>query len=147
LREFEAADVPVVAENERQDFSAPWPASFFLGELPAPNSYARIAEHSGNIAGYSLAWLGEDEGHLGNIAVAPALRRRGIGRALLEDLLASASSSGVAAITLEVRVSNFAAQWLYRAYGFRVAGLRPRYYRDTTEDALVMRWRSSEDSE
>lgn len=144
LRQLETADVPVVAEIERQVFSDPWPESFFVGELSARHAYARVAEVAGKIAGYSLAWLGETEGHLGNLAVAPGLRRRGIGRALLDDLMACARERRVASITLEVRVSNFEAQWLYRAYGFRVAGLRRRYYRDTGEDALVMRWSLSD---
>jgi ribosomal-protein-alanine N-acetyltransferase len=143
LRDFQVSDVPAVAEIERQVFSDPWPESFFVSELRAPQAYARIAEHGGRIAGYSMAWLGDGEGHLGNLAVTPGMRRRGVGRVLIEDLLEHARSAGVEAITLEVRVSNFAAQWMYRAYGFRVAGLRRRYYRDTGEDALVMRWASS----
>jgi tRNA threonylcarbamoyladenosine biosynthesis protein TsaB len=143
LRDMSATDVPAVAVIERQVFSDPWSEAFFLSEMRSPFAYSRIAEKDGAIAGYSLAWLGEDEGHLGNIAVAPGSRRQGIARALLEDLLAYAEARGVAAIALEVRVSNFPAQWLYRAFGFRVAGLRRRYYRDTGEDALVMRWSRS----
>jgi len=87
-----------------------------------------------------VAWLGEAEGHLGNLAVIPEARRGGIARALLEDLLAHAGPPGARRIALEVRVSNFAAQALYRAHGFRLAGLRRGYYRDTSEDALVMEW-------
>jgi len=64
-----------------------------------------------------------------------------VGRLLLDDVLDRARALEVRRLTLEVRVSNFAAQWLYRARGFRVAGLRRRYYRDTSEDALVMEWR------
>ena len=82
-----------------------------------------------------------EEGHLGNRAVAPEHRRGGVARALVEDLLAGARERGARSITLEVRVSNFAAQALYRAHGFRLAGLRRGYYRDTGEDALLMTWR------
>ena len=62
-------------------------------------------------------------------------------RALVEDLLARARALKTENLSLEVRVSNFAAQALYRTHGFRLAGLRRGYYRDTGEDALVMEWR------
>ena len=90
----------------------------------------------------SRAWLGEGTGHLGNLAVVPGRRRRGIARRLVEDLLDRARGLGIDALALEVRVSNFPAQGLYRAHGFRLAGLRRGYYRDTGEDALVMEWRA-----
>jgi ribosomal-protein-alanine N-acetyltransferase len=71
------------------------------------------------------------------------MRRRGVARALIEELLAHARSAGVRRLTLEVRVSNFAAQGLYREHGFRLVGLRRGYYRDRGEDALVMEWRDA----
>jgi ribosomal-protein-alanine N-acetyltransferase len=103
-----------------------------------------VAEVSGQLAGYLVAWLGPGEGHVGNIAVVPAYRRRGVARALLDELLGRARSTGVGRLTLEVRVSNFAAQELYRRQGFRLAGLRRGYYRDSGEDALIMEWRRSD---
>jgi len=141
IRELRTTDLGEVAAVEREVFSDPWPESFFARELGTPLIYARIAEREGRLAGYSVAWLGHGTGHLGNLAVVPGMRRRGVARALLEDLMARARAIGVEDITLEVRVSNFAAQWLYRAHGFRLAGLRRGYYRDTGEDALVMEWR------
>jgi len=140
LRPMESHDVPAVAAIETRVFSDPWPASFFLGELSQPRVYARVAERGGTLAGYSVALLDEGAAHLGNLAVAPEARLRGVATALLRDLLARASALGVSRVALEVRVSNFAAQALYRAHGFRLAGLRRGYYRDTSEDALVMEW-------
>lgn len=140
LRPLVADDVPAVAAIERQVFRDPWPPSFFLGELGQSMVYARVAEREGALAGYSVAWLGAGTGHLGNLAVAPGQRGRGIARALLRDLLERAHELEVDSLTLEVRVSNDAAQGLYRAHGFRLAGLRRGYYRDTGEDALVMQW-------
>ncbi len=142
LRAFLPDDVEAAAEIERLVFSDPWPASFFRGELATRGMWARIAEREGQLAGYSLAWLGDGVGHLGNIAVVPGQRRRGVARALLDDLFAEAARRAVGEITLEVRVSNDGAQDLYRAYGFRLAGLRRGYYRDTGEDALLMTWRA-----
>ena len=141
LRIFRAEDVPPVAAVEREVFADPWPESFFLGELSHPGVYAMIAERNGKLAGYMLAWLTAGTGHIGNLAVVPGERRRGVARRLLGDLLERAGVLGIRTLVLEVRVSNFAAQALYRAHGFRLAGLRRGYYRDTGEDALIMEWR------
>ncbi len=141
LRPFREDDVPVAVGIEREVFSDPWPAAFFLGELRQPLVHARIAEREGRVTGYAVAWLGAGAGHLGNLAVIAGERRRGVARALLEELLATARARRVESLTLEVRVSNSAAQALYRAHGFRLAGVRRGYYRDTGEDALVMEWR------
>jgi tRNA threonylcarbamoyladenosine biosynthesis protein TsaB len=142
LRPMSAEDLPGIAAVEREVFSDPWPEAFFLSEISQPLVYARVAELDGELAGYSVAWLGEGTGHLGNLAVVPGRRRRGIARRLVEDLLDRARGLGIDALALEVRVSNFPAQGLYRAHGFRLAGLRRGYYRDTGEDALVMEWRA-----
>ena len=150
IRPFTAADIPPATVLETKVFSDPWPESFFRGELDQPLSYARVAERGvpdperpeSTFAGYLLAWIGDDESHLGNLAVSPGHRRSGVARALVDDLLAAVRARGSKAVSLEVRVGNFAAQALYRAHGFRLAGLRRGYYRDTAEDALIMMWRS-----
>ena len=141
LRPMAEHDLPRIAQVEREVFSDPWPESFFKGELAHEGVYARVAELNGELAGYSMAWLGAGTGHLGNLAVVPGRRRRGVARRLVEDLLDRALETGAATLSLEVRVSNFAAQGLYRAHGFRLAGLRRRYYRDSGEDALIMEWK------
>lgn len=147
LRAFAPGDVAAVAAIEREVFRDPWPESFFRSALAHPLSHARVAVRLGSdgneaaIVGYSIAWLGGGQGHLDNIAVIPRERRRGVARRLLEDVLERARAAGDATLTLEVRVTNVAAQALYRAYGFRLAALRRGYYRDNREDALVMEWR------
>jgi tRNA threonylcarbamoyl adenosine modification protein YeaZ/ribosomal-protein-alanine acetyltransferase len=142
LRPLVATDIPAIAAVERLVFSDPWPESFFHGELDQPLVFARVAERDGAMVGYSVAWLGAGTGHLGNLAVVPSERRRGIASRLVHDLLDRARALEVENLTLEVRVSNFAAQALYRAHGFRLAGLRRGYYRDRGEDALIMEWRA-----
>jgi tRNA threonylcarbamoyl adenosine modification protein YeaZ/ribosomal-protein-alanine acetyltransferase len=145
LRPLELADLPAVAALEERVFSDAWPESFFREELAHPLAYARIAATPElPLAGYLLAWVGPDAAHIGNLGVAPEARRRGVARALLDDLLARARAAGAPEVTLEVRASNFAAQALYRGHGFRLAGLRRGYYRDTGEDALVMAWRAAD---
>jgi ribosomal-protein-alanine N-acetyltransferase len=79
-----------------------------------------------------------DELQIMNVAVDPEQRRRGYGSALLADLLQFARGQNIAAATLEVRRSNAGAIQLYERHGFRHVGVRPRYYSDNHEDALIM---------
>ena len=79
-----------------------------------------------------------DEAHITTFAVHPGWRRRGIGDRLLLELLDIALERGAREATLEVRLSNLPARRLYEKFGFRPVGLRPRYYTDDNEDALIM---------
>jgi ribosomal-protein-alanine N-acetyltransferase len=79
-----------------------------------------------------------DEAHVTTFAVEPAWRRRKVGERLLVALLDIALARGAREATLEVRLSNVAARRLYEKYGFRPVGIRPRYYSDNGEDALIM---------
>ncbi len=90
------------------------------------------------VVGYGGMWLMVDEAHISTIASHPEWRRRGIGELLLVAMLERAAEIGANVVTLEVRVSNAAAQSLYKKYGFRVAGRRKGYYSDNGEDALIM---------
>jgi len=90
------------------------------------------------IAGFAGIWVLADEGHLTAIIVRKEYRRRGLGELLLTAALEKARERGARTLTLEVRVSNTAAQSLYRKYGFREVGRRPKYYTDNREDALLM---------
>jgi ribosomal-protein-alanine N-acetyltransferase len=91
-----------------------------------------------NIFGYGGFWLMAGEAHISTIAVRPEWRRRGIGELLLVAMLERAVELGADLATLEVRVSNVAAQGLYEKYGFAKVGLHFRYYSDRGEDALIM---------
>lgn len=144
LRPMSRGDLATIAGLERNIFTDPWPESFFVGELEQPLVYARVAEREAEVVGYSVSWLGAGAGHLGNLAVIPEQRRRGVARRLVADLLDRANALKVQSLTLEVRASNAPAQALYRLNGFRLAGIRRGYYRDTGEDALVMEWRSED---
>jgi len=90
-----------------------------------------------SIVGYGGFWLMAGEAHISTIAVRPEFRRSGIGELLLVAMIDRATELGAKVATLEVRVSNTAAQSLYRKYGFRQVGLRRRYY-SNNEDALIM---------
>ncbi|HEV2829089.1 MAG TPA: ribosomal protein S18-alanine N-acetyltransferase, partial [Pyrinomonadaceae bacterium] len=90
------------------------------------------------LAGYIVARLGADELHINNVAVRDRYRRSGIGRALLDFILAEGKRSGVSRAFLELRAGNAAALALYESCGFRVNSRRGKYYSEPVEDALVM---------
>jgi ribosomal-protein-alanine N-acetyltransferase len=101
-------------------------------------SFGVVAAPEVNILGYGGFWLMAGEAHISTIAVRPEWRRRGIGELLLVAMLDRAVELGGDLATLEVRVSNVSAQSLYQRYGFAKVGLRPHYYSDRGEDALIM---------
>src|ERR1700710_1530588 len=141
IRPIAYADLPQVIAIERRAFATPWSLAMFVLELSKPSSVCLAALSERRIAGYLVCSRYADVWHLMNIAVDPASRRRGIAQALLEALLQRAGREE--AYTLEVRPSNTPAITLYEQFGFRSAGVRPRYYQDTGEDALIM-WRATE---
>lgn len=139
ISEMTLEDVDAVQVVERASFPVPWPANAFRHEL-TQNRNARyvVARLGDRVAGYAGLWLMVDEAHITTFAVHPELRRRRIGERMLQRLFEIAEEMKAEWLTLEVRVSNLAAQRLYEKYGFRRAGVRRRYYSDNGEDALIM---------
>ena len=133
------ADLDAVQEIERRSFRTPWPAHAYRTELETNRlaSYL-VARIQGRVVGYGGMWLMVDEAHITTFAVDPDFRRRRIGERLLLALLDLAVGRNAREATLEVRLSNLAARRLYEKYGFRPVGLRPRYYSDDNEDALIL---------
>jgi [ribosomal protein S18]-alanine N-acetyltransferase len=117
-----------------------WSRQSFLNELtnPAGCYFGAVDAVTGTILGYSGFWLIQDEAHITTLAVHPDQRRQKIGERLLINNIIEARKLGAHWMTLEVRVSNVAAQELYYKYAFRKLGLRPRYYQDNSEDALIL---------
>jgi ribosomal-protein-alanine N-acetyltransferase len=138
VRPVRAEDLPAVLAVERASFPVPWTERMFAGELRNPWSHFWVAERDGAVRAFALFWITLDEVHLLNLAVEPAMRRRGFARHLLERLLAFAEERAASHVLLEVRPSNHGAIRLYRAFGFRPMMVRPRYYSDNGEDAIVM---------
>ena len=115
------------------------PRRFFpLSLLPGRSTATASSPDLASIVGFAGLWLMVDEAHITTIAMHPDYRRHGLGELMLASLIDIAYNIGAKWVTLEVRVSNYAAQNLYRKYGFREAGLRHRYYSDNQEDALIM---------
>ena len=132
-------DLAVVQAIEQASFSSPWPPNAYRSELETNRlaSYL-VARVGGEIVGYGGMWLMVDEAHITTFAVHPAWRRQRIGERLLLAFLDLAAQRRAHEATLEVRLSNLPARRLYEKYGFRPVGLRPRYYSDDHEDALIM---------
>jgi len=132
-------DLPAVLAIEEQCFPIPWSRSSFLYELlENQRAYYSVAKSATQVLGFIGMWIIFDEGHITNLAVDPAYRRHGVGRALLSNLVMEGIKHGLHYLTLEVRSSNLAAQRLYAEFGFVKTGVRPNYYQDNQEDAFIM---------
>jgi ribosomal-protein-alanine N-acetyltransferase len=133
------ADLPEVHAIELASFTTPWPTHAYRSEIETNRlaSYL-VARGDGHVVGYGGVWLMVDEAHITTFGVHPGWRRQGVGRRLLLRLMDMATELGALRMTLEVRVSNVAAQELYRSFGFTIDGTRVRYYTDDGEDAFVM---------
>lgn len=132
-------DLPQVMEIERRSYLTPWSRGAFVSEL-MERERARyiVARLDGRVVGYAGMWLILDEAHVTNIAVHPEYRNQRIGHRLLKAVEEHSEARGIKEITLEVRASNEPAKRLYRNHGFVPTGVRPGYYRDTDEDAIIM---------
>jgi ribosomal-protein-alanine N-acetyltransferase len=132
-------DLPDVHRIERASFTVPWPDEAYRSEL-ATNRLASylVARTDRGIVAYGGIWLMVDEAHITTFAVDPPWRRQHVGETLLLALLELAIGRQAREATLEVRLSNVPARRLYEKFGFRPVGVRPRYYSDNNEDALIM---------
>ncbi len=135
-----AEDLDGVVAIEQASFHNPTTRQWYEGELQRPDVcfifVVRTANHT--VAAFCAFWRVADQIHINNLAVHPDVRRRGLGARLLQRVLEEADLLGVAHVTLEVRRSNDIAQRLYVSAGFHTAGVRPRYYTQPIEDALVL---------
>lgn len=133
------ADLPAVQAIERASFTMPWPDDAYRSELQSNRLATYVVARLGErVTGFGGLWVMVDEAHITTFAVHPAWRRQGIGERLLVALLDVALAHRAREATLEVRLSNEPARRLYEKYGFRPVGVRPRYYSDDGEDALIM---------
>jgi [ribosomal protein S18]-alanine N-acetyltransferase len=132
-------DLDAVQRIEQASFSTPWPENAYRSELMTNRlaSYL-VGRIDDRIVAYGGMWLMVDEAHITTFAVHPAWRRQRLGERLLLAFLDLARDRHAREATLEVRLSNLGARRLYEKYGFRPVGLRPRYYSDNNEDALIM---------
>ena len=145
IRRLTYADLPQVIAIERRAFPTPWSLAMFVLELSKPSGICLAATRGERVAGYLVCSHYDRVWHVMNVAVDDRQLRQGIATALLTRLLEIADRSGEQ-YTLEVRESNVGAIALYERFGFKSAGLRPGYYHDNKEDAVIM-WRTADSGE
>lgn len=133
------SDLPGVLYIERRSFSMPWEEATFRGLLRRHTAALFVAEDAGQLIGYAVLWFAADEAELGDLAVHPEARRRGLGRWILEGALREARLRGATHVFLEVREANAGARRMYEKAGFETVGVRPSYYTHPVEDAILMR--------
>lgn len=139
FRKMTLDDLPSIMKIEQDSFATPWTEEAFRNEL-TNNMFAQymVMEYEGEVIGYAGMWIIVDEAHITNVAILTPYRGQGLGKLLMAELQRTASFLGAARMTLEVRASNEIAQRLYRRYGFVNSGVRPGYYSDNQEDAIIM---------
>lgn len=133
-------DVPQVVAIEAATSATPWTRAMFMSELGRPGTIDLVADLGGDVLGYVMVSRYADVWHILNVCVREAHRGQGIAGRMLDVLFERAGGAAHLGFTLEVRVSNETAIGLYRRKGFMEHGIRPRYYSDNGEDAIIM-WR------
>ena len=137
IRRLAYSDLPAVISIERRSFPTPWSLAMFVLELSKPSGICLTATEGEELLGYLVCSRYDQVWHLMNVAVAPERRRGGVARGLIAQLVAEAA--GPAALHARGAGSPTApAIAMYERLGFRSAGVRPRYYQDNGEDALIM---------
>ena len=132
------ADLPVIVDIEATAFYDAWNESMLRNELSNELTTYLVMESEGKIIGYAGFWLVAGEAQVTRVAVLEELRGLGLGTRLTAALVNKAWELGAEAVTLEVRESNVAAQRAYLTCGFASEGIRPNYYEDNHENAVIM---------
>lgn len=138
IRELNAADLEAVTKIDERSFFDIWSQGMWLDELNNSLTTYLILEENGHVLGYAGFWLVAGEAQITRVAVAAEERGRGLGTHLTAMLINKAWELGAVAVTLEVRESNIAAQKVYLTCGFASEGIRPNYYEDNHENAVIM---------
>jgi ribosomal-protein-alanine N-acetyltransferase len=139
---MQASDIEQVVSIENDAFPFPWTRGNFLDSLASGYPAWVMRAHDGRLAGYFLLMNAVDELHILNITVRPDLQGSGLGRVLLNKVVALARAENMQSVLLEVRPSNQRALDVYRHVGFVQIGVRKNYYpagAAAREEAIVMR--------
>lgn len=127
-------DVAEIYKIENECFSTPWSENSIAESIENENTILYIAELDGETAGYMGVQIFSGEGYVTNVATLKEFRRMGVAKALINEVM----KNEMEFLTLEVRESNIPAISLYKSLGFVEVGKRPRFYREPTEDAVLM---------
>ncbi|MGM9583338.1 MAG: ribosomal protein S18-alanine N-acetyltransferase [Phascolarctobacterium sp.] len=138
FRAMGAEDIPALVAIEATAFYDAWNENMLLNELQNELTTYLVMESEGKIIGYAGFWLVAGEAQVTRVAVAEEERGQGLGTRLTAAMVNKAWEQGAEAVTLEVRESNLAAQKAYLTCGFASEGIRPNYYEDNHENAVIM---------
>jgi [ribosomal protein S18]-alanine N-acetyltransferase len=138
IRGMREEDIPAVLEIEQISFSTPCAEQFFLAEIYKKYAVSRVALFEGKVIGYVCADYRLHESHVLTLAVHPNYRRRGVATVLMDEAIRELKERGCVFLYLKVRASNARARKFYEHLGFKVEGIRKKYYDIPEEDALVM---------
>jgi len=145
IRLMAKEDLDEISEIEQRLFSKPWTKQDFLNSMENMHNIYIVAENEQKeIIGYCGVWGVVDEGQITNVAVKESEQGKGVGFALLSELIEIGKSEGLLEFTLEVRVSNEKGIGLYKKLGFVEEGIRKNFYELPLEDALIMWLRQGE---
>jgi ribosomal-protein-alanine N-acetyltransferase len=138
IDDMQLSDLPDVVSIEHNSFSTPWSERFFYNEIYNPRSILKVARIKRRIAGYICSQQIVDEGHILDLAVHPEFRNIGVATELISHVIGWFRDSNCKNVFLEVRASNEEAQKTYDRFGFKVLGIRKKYYVKPDEDAVIM---------
>lgn len=138
IRKMESRDLEQVAELEKVCFSEAWSWKLLEVGIHSPYDVYYVFEQDEKILGYCNLRVLAGEGEIQRIAVLPSFRRLGVARKLMDAMADFAAENKVSAVSLEVRESNRPARNLYESYGFAAEAVRKGYYRNPSEDAVIM---------
>ena len=145
IRPAQLRDVYSIQSIDRSVFPKSWTQQFTVEQITRRKGAHIVAERAHRVVGHGGVAFLADDAHVTSIAVDPQHHRLGVGTTLMQELIELSAARVSGSITLEVRVSNESAIALYERLGFESAGVRPNYYADTKEDAVIM-WRSLDDN-
>jgi len=140
VRQANGNDLDALVRLEAHSNPVPWSRQMIATELDRSQGALLVATERGEVIGYICCAGQGDSWHVLNVAVDTGCRNRGVGAQLVDAAIAALHGNPFRRYTLEVRVSNEPAIRLYRSRGFTDSGVRPRYYSNNQEDALIM-WR------
>jgi ribosomal-protein-alanine N-acetyltransferase len=138
VRRMADSDLDIVSSIEKEVFTDPWSRNAFKTDLNNKMAWPMVAEFEKKVVGYSNIYIVAGEVQIGNFAVAPGFRNRGVAKKMMSEIFDKAGESNCRTIFLEVRESNIPAMELYKSYGFVSSGKRKDYYLNPNENAIIM---------
>lgn len=138
LRKGTEDDIEYITDLEAKTFPDAWTVKSVTETLHQAQAFITIAQIDDIFAGYCIIYYVMDEAEIARIAINEDMRRKGVGRELLDYTCDCCREKGVERILLDVRENNAGAIAFYNKYGFRTDGIRKKFYEMPKEDAVLM---------